>query len=68
MQVGDIVEFCPEKTRRLYASVKAHKKSGVIVGIVHHEILNASVYEVMWNDGHIHRQYSSDIRAIPHVL
>ena len=68
MQVGDIVEFCPEKTRWQPLSVKARKKSGVIVGIVHHEILNASVYEVMWNDGRIHRQYCSDIRAIPHIL
>ncbi len=67
MQVGDIVEFCPEKTR-WHASYKATKESGVIVGIVHHEILNVSVYEVMWNDGHIHRQYYSDIRAIPHIL
>ena len=61
MQVGDIVELCPEKTRWGTTLSKKRKKSGVIIGIVHHEVLNVSVYEVMWNDSRVHRQYFSDL-------
>ena len=68
MQVGDVVEICPHIKRWYDTQAWRDRESGVIVGIVHHEILNAKVYEVMWNDGRIRRQYSSDIRAIPHDL
>ena len=65
MQIGDVVKLCPSKTRWAPdESWVQRKKSGIVVGIVHHEILNASVYEVMWNDGRIFRQYLSDLAAI----
>ena len=66
MEVGDVVQLSPSILR--WAPEDTVKREGLIVGVVHHEILNASVYEVMWNDGRIRREYSSDIRAIPHVL
>ncbi len=61
MQVGDIVELCPQKTRWGTTLSADRKTSGFIIGIVHHEILNASVSEVMWNDCRVHRQYFSDL-------
>ena len=68
MQVGDAVEMSPSIKRWAAATSLSGRESGIIVGIIYHEILNAKVYEVMWDDSRIRRQYSSDIRAIPHNL
>ncbi len=68
MQVGVAVEISPDIKRWYDTKQWKNRESGIIVGIIYHEILNAKVYEVMWNDGRIRRQYSSDIRAIPHIL
>ena len=65
MQVGDIVELCPEKYRWVaHEPWVDRKKSGVIIGVIHHVILDASIYEVMWNDGRIFRQHPSDLAEI----
>ena len=64
MQVGDAVEICPSVKRWWGPYDQASRESGIIVGIVYHEILNAKVYEVMWNDGRIRRQYTSDLATI----
>ena len=64
MQVGDIVELCPEKTRWGTTLSANRKKSGVIIGAIRHAILDAFIYEVMWNDGRIHRQYLSDLIVV----
>ncbi len=64
MQVGDAVEVCPSIERWWGVQDRADRQSGIIISIVHHEILNAKVYEVMWNDGKIRRQYTSDLAVI----
>ncbi len=64
MRVGDAVEICPSIKRWYDTQEWKNRESGIIIGIVHHEILNAKVYEVMWNDGKIRRQYTSDLTEI----
>ena len=64
MQVGDAVEISPDIKRWYDTQEWKNRESGIIIGIVHHEILNAKVYEVMWNDGKIRRQYTSDLTEI----
>ena len=64
MQVGDAVEISPSIKRWYDTQEWKNRESGIIIGIVYHEILNAKVYEVMWNDGRIRRQYTSDLATI----
>ena len=62
MQAGDIVELCPKKTRWVaHEPWVDRKKSGVIIGVIRHAILDTFIYEVMWNDGRIFRQHPSDL-------
>ena len=60
MEIGDSVSL-NSSILRWNPDHCENKRSGIIVGVIHHTILNAFVYEVMWSDGSIARQYVSDL-------
>ena len=66
MEVGDVVRFS-ESIKRwagMWITGVDVTASGVILDVIHHDILDVAVYEVMWAGGKIDRHYSSGLVPI----
>lgn len=65
MEIGDVVEH--SKSIKRWARLGSGRDvttSGLVLRIIHHDILDASVYEVMWTSGKIDRHYSSSLVVV----